>query len=163
MKPTHELEDFLHNTAFVVLKDLSPSTPPLWGLMNAQQMIEHLSLAVEASTGKHNMPLHTEKDKVEKLKAIMLLSDRPMPREFKNPVLPLVPLDVKHKDMEDAKLALKQSLELFMHHFTNNAEIRYMHNVFGELNYEEWLWFHYKHFIHHFVQFGLLEFQSRLS
>ena len=163
MKPIHELENFLHNTSFTVLKDLSSSAQALWGQMNAQQMVEHLTLAVEASSGKHNMQLHTEKDKVEKIKAIMLLSDRPMPREFKNPVLPLLPLDIKHNDIEEARLALKQSLGLFMHYFKNNAEATHMHNVFGELNYHEWLWFHYKHFTHHFVQFGLMEFQSRLS
>lgn len=163
MKPIQELEDFLHHTAFVLLKDLSPSAQALWGQMNAQQMVEHLTLAVEASSGKHNMQLHTEKEKVEKIKAIMLLSDRPMPREFKNPVLPLVPLAVKYKDIEEAKQALKQSLDLFMHYFKNKVETVRMHNIFGELNYHEWLWFHYKHFTHHFVQFGLLEFQSRLS
>ncbi|MES2689370.1 MAG: DUF1569 domain-containing protein [Bacteroidota bacterium] len=163
MKEIHELEDFLSKTSFILLKDLAPGTVPLWGQMNAQQMIEHLTLAVEVSSGKHDMQLHTEKEKVEKIKAIMLLSDRPMPKEFKNPALPLVPLDVKHKDIEDAKQALKQSLELFMHYFKNEVETRRMHNIFGELNYQEWLWFHYKHFTHHFVQFGLVEFQSRLS
>lgn len=163
MKEIHELEDFLSKTSFILLKDLAPGAAGLWGQMNAQQMIEHLTLAVEVSSGKHDMQLHTEKEKVEKIKAIMLVSDRPMPKEFKNPALPLVPLDVKHKDIEDAKQALKQSLELFMHYFKNEVETKRMHNIFGELNYQEWLWFHYKHFIHHFVQFGLVEFQSRLS
>lgn len=163
MKPIHELEAFLHHTTFELLKDLTPASRPLWGQMSLQQMIEHLNLAVEVSTGKRDMQLHTEKEKVEKVKYIMLLSDRPMPREYKNPALPLVPLELMYKDVEEAKQVLKQSLELFMHYFTNKVQTTRMHNIFGELNYHEWLWFHYKHVIHHLVQFGALEPRERLG
>ena len=36
-------------------------------------------------------------------------------------------------------------------------DIKTTNPVFGDLNYEEWIRFHSKHFAHHFKQFGLLE------
>lgn len=163
MKPINELEDFLLHEAFMILDRLSPGTQPLWGAMNAQQMIEHLVLAVEVSNGRHEMQLHTDKEKVSKLKAVMLLSDRPMPREFKNPALPPAPVKEMYAGIDQAKHALKQALELFTHYFRNKVETKRVHNIFGELDYHEWLWFHYKHFIHHFTQFGLLPETSRIA
>ena len=37
------------------------------------------------------------------------------------------------------------------------------HNIFGYLNYHEWLWFHYKHFSHHLAQFGLITYIERFE
>lgn len=163
MKPLDELEHFLHVTAFELLQHLAPDAKPIWGSMNAQQMVEHLVLAVEVSNGKHDLPLHTEKERVEKLKNVALLSDRPLARNFTNPALPVTASLLVYKDIEEAKQVLRQSVELFMHYFQNKVETTRMHNMFGPLNYHEWLWFHYKHFLHHFMQFGLVPETDRIG
>lgn len=163
MKPVAELEHFIQVTVFDILKDLSPDAKPLWGGMNAQQMVEHLVLSVEISNGKRDLPVHTEKEKVEKIRNIVLLSDRPLGRDFKNPALPPVPLLLVYKDIEEAKQVLRQSIELFIHYFRNNIETTRIHNMFGPLDYHQWLWFHYKHFLHHLMQFGLIPERSRIE
>jgi hydroxymethylglutaryl-CoA reductase len=163
MKPVNELEHFIQTTVFEVLKDLSPDAKPLWGEMNAQQMVEHLVLSVEISNGKRDLPLYTEKEKVEKVKNVALLSNRPLGRGFRNPALPVSPLLLMYKDIEEAKQVLRQSIDLFMHYFRNNVETTRVHNMFGPLDYHEWLWFHYKHFLHHFMQFGLVPEVSRIE
>lgn len=163
MKPVNELEHFIQVTVFEVLKDLSPDAKPLWGEMNAQQMVEHLVLSVELSNGKRDIPLYTEKEKIEKIKKVALLSNRPLGRGFRNPALPVSPLLIMYKDIEEAKQVLRQGIDLFVHYFRNNIETTRTHNMFGPLDYQEWLWFHYKHFLHHFMQFGLVPEVSRIE
>ncbi len=156
MKSLSELEHVFENTIDNWLTSLQKDNKALWGNMDAQQMIEHLTIALEVSTGKRIVELVSPIDKVEKIKNIGLLSDRPLQRDFKNVALPLDPISHMHADIATAITVLKTELKLFKNYYTAQPTIKHMHNVFGELNYHEWLWMHYKHFIHHFTQFGVL-------
>jgi len=153
MRPNQILESFLTNDLFQHLNSLDGNTKPQWGTMNVHQMIEHLAWPFMASNGKMMMPLSTPEDKVERVKAIGLLNDRPMQRLFNNPILTDEYKALKHPNIESAIEALRNEVDLFMHHFkTSQTEV---HNIFGSLNYNEWLWFHYKHCKHHLEQFGI--------
>ncbi len=157
MKNTTELEHFLKTGYKELLVKLSKDTVPAWGVMDAQQMIEHLALALKVSNGLLDLPLSSEESRAEKLKRISLMSERPLPQGFQNPLLPLTPLPYETEDLDQAYAFLDHQLSLFFEHFSSMPEgYTRMHNMFGLLNYEEWLWFHYKHFQHHFTQFGLV-------
>jgi hydroxymethylglutaryl-CoA reductase len=163
MKTIQELEQFLDNDFNNWLSLLTHESIALWGKMDAQQMVEHLIIAVNVSNGKQLITLATPIEKVEKVKKIALLSDRPLQREFKNVALPTEPLSHGYNDLQAAKKGLIEAVQAFKNHFYQQLEKRQLHNVFGELNYQEWLWFHYKHFIHHFSQFGVIPTVDRIS
>ncbi len=107
--------------------------------------------------------LATSIDKVEKVKKNALLSDRPMQREFKNVALPIDPIPHEYDDLQAAKQGLIEAVQAFKKHFNTRKENTQLHNIFGALNYQEWLWFHYKHFIHHFSQFGIIPTVDRIN
>lgn len=161
MKPIDILEEFVFEQSFQLLETLSPTTFPTWGKMNAQQMIEHLTIAVNVSNGINKIHLITPIDKVEKTKNILLLSDRSMPKFFHNPALPKDPIPCKNANIAEAIISLNTALELFKNHLQKDPSKTQLHNIFGELNYNEWLWFHYKHFHHHFAQFQLIPYVEK--
>lgn len=164
MKSVAYLEHAFELDLIPTLRTLSIDAPPLWGGMNAPQVVEHLNMALGLSSGKYQVPLTTPEDKVEKLKKISLHSERPLPRDFTNPVLPKIPEPDPSKSMQERVDELQQTYELFKEvHETKPGEALYMHNLFGPLTYHEWLWFHYKHFCHHMAQFNLMPYVERFS
>lgn len=163
MKTIEELQHFLNIEVFNLLKNLNADVKPKWGNMDARQMVEHMPLALQVANGKRVLALATPEDRVLKVKNIALLSDRPLQKGFKNVALPVDPLAYMHDNLETAIVALKQEIDDFHQSFAGNPEQKRLHNIFGELSYHEWLWFHYKHFIHHFSQFGLMDEVERIA
>jgi hypothetical protein len=164
MKPVAALEFFLYDTASELIAPFAEDRKGLWGTMNATQMLEHLSLAVKASNGLLTAPSPDDPVRAEKVKRIALLSERPMPKDFNNPVLTLVPRSDTTIPHEEAKKMLQENIRLFRHSFEEGGpSLTHMHNIFGPLNYHEWLFFHYKHFHHHFAQFGIVPYEERFS
>ena len=163
MKTKEENIQFLRDHVRNIYEKLTPEHIALWGRMDAQQMLEHLGLAIKVSSGKINVEVITPPDKVEKLKRIAVLSERPLPMGFQNPVLPETPIPYYFINFNEAKKALWEELDFFFDYFTREGDNhKRPHNVFGDLNYEEWLMFHYKHFMHHGAQFGLVEKTEKL-
>jgi hydroxymethylglutaryl-CoA reductase len=162
MKTTADQEHFIYTTVFELIIPFDETIKPLWGSMNATQMLEHMSLAIQASNGILTAPLTFEKS--EKLKRISLLSDRPLPLDFNNPVLAMVPKSEEVFTHEEAKVRLRQNVDLFKNAFeANGPSHTYMHNMFGPLNYQEWVLFHYKHFHHHMAQFALIPYVEKFD
>ena len=157
------LEDFVFNQSIRFLDTLPPTATPIWGRMNAQQMIEHLTIAVNVSNGVNEVELITPQNKLEKTKNILLLSDRAMPKLFHNPALPVDPIPCKNENIKTAIESLNTALILFKNQFHREPKKTQLHNIFGELNYNEWLWFHYKHFHHHFAQFQLIPYVENFN
>jgi len=144
-----------------MLKTLSNDTKPAWGVMTAQHMVEHLTMAVQSSTGKIVFDRFiTPEDKMAIAKRF-LHSSRPLPKLFVNEVISevigegLIPLI--NKDLCSAIVELIKEAEYFDEYFTRNPEAKPINATFGPLNYEEWIAFHNKHFTHHLTQFGLIE------
>ena len=64
----------------------SPATPPLWGGMTAQQMVEHLFWSFRCSTGALVLPCATPETLLERVKRF-LHDDRPTSRGIHEPVV----------------------------------------------------------------------------
>lgn len=135
------------------LQNLSTDDSPEWGMMNAQQMVEHLSNSVDLSTGVIQAALSIPEDKVEKARAY-LHSEKPFPRGVKVKYAPENP-PVRNEDLESAIDEFAMKWVGFEEYFINEPDARNMHPVYGNLDHNGWLRVHSKHFTHHFLQFNL--------
>jgi len=138
-----------------ILNNLTIDSKPLWGKMSAQHMVEHLILGVKIGNGKLNIGCFNPLEKIPTLKRF-LMSGRPLPKEFINPLIggDLKPLE--YGTLDEAKLILENELEDFYKYFDVHPGALLVNPTFGELNKQEWDVFHEKHFTHHLSQFGLL-------
>jgi hypothetical protein len=142
---------------FEKLNTIQADSKPLFGKMTAQHMVEHLELILHYSNGTRKAVLLTPQEKLGVMKDF-LMSDKELTQGFRSPFLPQdgsLP-GLNHTDIETAKKALLHTWNNFESYFGSNSGIKEMNPFFGELNYEEWIRFHKKHFTHHFKQFGLL-------
>jgi len=135
--------------------NLDENTPPLWGKMTPQHMIEHLVWAFECSTGALEVPCHTPANLLERVKRF-LYDHRPTPQEFKNPLLGENPLPFRFPFFADAKDALHKDVARFIDHFRDQPNASHVHPIFGPLGAEEWQRSQFKHCYHHLLQFGVI-------
>ena len=148
---------FIQEEMFLLLQNLTAETKPVWGKMNAQQMLEHAADFFDVSTEKIVFALVTPEEHLPKYKDF-LYSDKEFRENTKAPetILGEEPLPLRKAGVEDAKDHLKKSVEEFISYFNTDSEKKTMHPVFGLLNFEEWIMLHHKHVRHHLRQFGLL-------
>ena len=146
---------FLSAQFVLLLKNLPAAAIGKWGKMNGQQMVEHVAGFFKVSTGKIKFPLVTLVEHLPKYKEF-LYSDKEFRENTKAPVLPEEPLPVRFATMAEAIRELDNDVHEFIHLFSNNAQLKTLHPVFGELNFDEWVLLHYKHVTHHLRQFGLM-------
>jgi hydroxymethylglutaryl-CoA reductase len=153
-KPTVNWIDFLDkNLVRSQLSKVNKETKPVFGKMNGQQMIEHLSLLLQISNGKVNADYYVSDEKSARRKPF-LNTDGELQIGFKATMLSEEPNELKFNSMGTAINDLFIQIDHFNLHFkTAKAE---NHPFFGELDYEYWKKFHVKHFTHHFKQFGLV-------
>lgn len=137
------------------ISDVSADTEPLWGKMNVQQMVEHVTGFFKVSTDQIRFPTVTPEEHLPKYKEF-LLSDKQFRENTKAPVLPEEPLPIREPDLNTAKARLKEAIENFFTFYELHPDTKIAHPVFGPLNFEEWILLHYKHVTHHARQFGLL-------
>ena len=164
MKNSSEIEHFLKHEVLIKISTLAPDATPLWGSMSGRQLVEHLALPFKASNGKLIMYLTSPPEKLEKIKAIGLTSDRPFQRNYNNVLIGPMMKEFRNTDIKGAVEELEIEMNAFFDLFQQKGkEHLIMHNVFGELNYQEWLWFHYKHLMHHFMQFQLVPLANRIT
>jgi hypothetical protein len=139
----------------ILLKKLGPHQKPLWGKMTPQHMVEHLILAVQMSNGKLKLECFNPPEKIPSLKRF-LMSSKPMPKLFVNPVIGEDLRPVEYSSFEEAMDKLTSVIDDYELFFENNHGAKPVNVTFGELNKKEWDVFHQKHFTHHLSQFGLL-------
>jgi oxepin-CoA hydrolase / 3-oxo-5,6-dehydrosuberyl-CoA semialdehyde dehydrogenase len=152
-------EAFLRGTLHTALEALGPDEPARWGAMTAQEMVEHLQWTFEASVGVVVLECPTPEADRERMKRF-LYSSRPSPREFKNPALAAgLPL-LRHAGIAEARAALPAAVDEFLERLRTRTDERPMHPIFGPISLEEWSRTHYKHGVHHLLQFGLLEVEA---
>lgn len=144
-----ELNRFLEKVG-----ELSSESKPQWGIMSSQHMVEHLLLTVKVSNSKIKVECFNPPEKIPTLKRF-LLSERPLPKNFINPLIGEGLLPLQFNNFEDAVAGLKIEIEDFYKFFEDNPEAIITNPTFGELNRTEWEIFHKKHFIHHLAQFGI--------
>ena len=149
-----EKENFLRTRFISYLQRLDPATPPLWGKMNVQQMVEHFTDVVMVANGKIKLDIVTPAEKLPLYKEFMM-SEKPFKENTKSPVLPEEPLPLKKHTVQAAIGKLQEELIYFFHAFDTNPNLKTIQPVFGELDFAENIQLLYKHAIHHLNQFGV--------
>jgi hypothetical protein len=147
---TLSLEDLLN-----YLNQLTPETKPLWGTMNAQRMVEHLTDTLQIATGKNPQPLEITEDRIPRMLEF-LASDKPMAQNIAVPfakpetMLRNAELELAIDEFVDEWLEFEELYEAQPNHTA-------VHPYYGPLNGEQWKKLSQKHLTHHFKQFGLIE------
>jgi hypothetical protein len=150
-----EKDEFLKSRLVPLLRQIPTETPPQWGKMTLQQMIEHFSDSVRIASGKTGKSeLVTPEDKLPGFQAF-LMSDKPFKENTMNPLMPEIPAPVRNKSLEDALNELEREIEYFFSVFDANEHLVTTNPFFGELNYQMNVQLLYKHSLHHLKQFGV--------
>jgi hypothetical protein len=133
---------------------LTSDAQPIWGRMDAQQMIEHLIVVFELSSDDKSTPILTPDIHIEKSQAF-LMSDEPMPKNFIAKFLPEETAVYKYKDLQSSIQIFITSIEDYHSYWEGIEESTLNHPAFGALNKKMWDQVHNKHITHHLLQFGL--------
>ncbi|HUR64949.1 MAG TPA: hypothetical protein VMZ03_01245 [Chitinophagaceae bacterium] len=158
---TIEKENFLRTRFVALLQRLDPSTPPRWGKMSVQQMIEHYAGdAVRNASGRLKFDtIMTPPERLEQLREFMM-SDKPLHENTKNPLMGEEPAPLHYKTIQAAIGALQQELIYFFEAFEKNPQLITRNPFFGDLSFEQNVQLLYKHAIHHLRQFGVDPIQN---
>lgn len=146
--------EFITDTFFDKLNTLSAETPPQWGRMNVQQMVEHLSDAVRYANGRD--PQTEIITSTERLSALQdfLLSEKEFRPNTKNAQMGEEPLPVRHPDLPTAVRQLSDDVAAYVDRFRSDPSHTERNPIFGDLDFDGWNRLFYKHFLHHLRQFG---------
>ena len=137
-----------------ILENLDEKKSASWGKMTSQRMIEHLSDCIYMSCGIGNHELLIPEEKIKGMQAF-LYSEKEMPQNI------LVPFAKENTPLRntDIELAIDEFTMAwvdFEEMYSEDPQKTALHPYYGNLNYEQWLLLHSKHFTHHFTQFGLM-------
>ena len=148
--------NWLVNDFIKLLETLSAEQKGNWGVMKAQQMVEHMSYSVRHANGRDIKTLLTPPENLERIRAFAL-SDREFRENTKNIELPETALPLSNPSMTAAIEELKTELKEFKNYFQQNKDATLMNPFFGELNFEQWVHLLHKHAMHHARQFNLID------
>ncbi len=151
-----EANRFLQTTIPVATKKLLSVNKPHWGKMTAQHMIEHLYTTVIGSTIIKKTPPIPATSRQEETKKVLIYSPADMPKNLDNPAFRFGLPDYTNPSITEAKTKLLTSLERFFEIYEGKEDAYNFNPFLGDLQAQETLLFHYKHFKHHYTQFGLL-------
>lgn len=131
---------------------LVPTAQPLWGTMNAAQMLAHLNVTYEMIfDNKHPKPGMFMRLILKGLVKKKVVTEVPYPKSSRTAPAFLMTGD---KDFDAEKLRLidyiRKVQELGASHFDGKES-----HSFGVLNITEWNVMLYKHLNHHLSQFGV--------
>jgi Protein of unknown function (DUF1569) len=149
--------DFLKNDLQKHLEKLAANTPPEWGKMNAQQMIEHLAGTFLLSNGRFPWKGTAGTEMGLAAKAKFLSDDFEYPRFLRAPGVPEEPNPTRFPDLDVAKSRFLAEIDRNFTYFSENPQATPIHPLFGELNFEAWMTVHARHIQHHFKQFSIYE------
>lgn len=131
------------------IKNLKVDSKPLWGKMNATQMLGHLTNAYEMAMGI--LPVKDKSNFLTRTIAKFLIV---------NSNILMMPKNVKTaKELVTFSSDIEFEKELEKFYKLNQEIIKHQnfasHPIFGKMNKEEWGRLAYKHITHHLNQFGL--------
>jgi hypothetical protein len=151
-----EKENFLRTKLIPYLQQLDPATPPRWGKMNVQQMIEHCGGDVfRSASGRLKIDkIVTPPENLQRMRDF-LMSDKPFKENIKNPLLGEEPRLLRYKTVQAAIGALQQEMIYFFEAFEQNPNLLTRNPFFGDLNFDQNVQLLYKHSLHHLRQFGV--------
>jgi hypothetical protein len=139
-----------------ILSRLTELSVAKWGIMQPQNMIEHLIKTLQYSNGKKEIAQKSTDEEAKQAKAGFIYTDVEMPVGLKSSLAGETPDPLQYADLDAAKQQLSLELDDFESFFANNPEAEFVQPRLGKLNHQEWIILHNKHFTHHFKQFGLL-------
>lgn len=147
--------NFVKHDFFNLVESLGAAAKPAWGLMNVQQMVEHMSDSFRVANGKTVEKIATPLENIPKMKAF-IMGDIPFKENTKNRRLPETPLPTRNSTLKEALAELKKEITDFFIVFEKDPNKIIDNAIFGDLNYEEWVNLLYKHCIHHLKQFHVV-------
>jgi hydroxymethylglutaryl-CoA reductase len=142
-------------TMLSALSRLSNSNKPLWGKMNAQEMVEHLSDMLMMARGTGNFTIDVDAETIARRQQF-LLSDKEMAKNIAVPFTKEL-IELSNDELELAVDEFTDEWINFIELYENNPDASVVHPYYGALDFNLWLKMHDKHFMHHFKQFGLIE------
>ncbi len=145
---------FLKQEFIAKLRGLQPEAKGKWGVMNAQQMVEHFTEAVEIASGSIKMAIHNEGEKLIKFREF-LMSETPFKENTKNPLMSEVATPAKHSEMSASIEDLQNALDYFFEVNASHPGMKTDNPFFGALDFEQNIQLLYKHAKHHLKQFGI--------
>ena len=148
-------ETFLKEKLVAVLKKLKGAEKGKWGIMNAQQMVEHFADAVKSANGKLVLPLLNKGERLQKSREF-LMSEEPFKENIDNPLIPKEGFKLRKPNIEAAISRVQKELDYFFEIFEKHPEIKTKNPFFGELDYRMNVQLLHKHAMHHLRQFGLV-------
>ncbi len=149
-----EITDFLRREVPALLTGLAPAQVPAWGQLTPQHMLEHLTGAVRLSMGRYGLPAPPASPALDLMQA-RLQANAPFPPNIRNPMMAPTPGPLRHSSLAVAATELLLTLDEFFDQYARQPATA-VHPMFGSLDFAQWRVFHFKHFSHHFLQFGLL-------
>ena len=151
-----EKENFLRTKLIGYLQRLDPSTPPHWGKMSVQHMIEHLAdIGFSVASGRHKFDtIATAPDKLQRIRDF-LMSDKAFKPGTINPLLPVDPAPLQYKTVQAAIGALHEELIYFFATFEQDPQLVTRNPIFGDLDFVQNVQLLHKHSLHHLRQFGV--------
>jgi oxepin-CoA hydrolase/3-oxo-5,6-dehydrosuberyl-CoA semialdehyde dehydrogenase len=149
-------QTFLYQELPVLIDAIQEDTKPLWGKMGPQHMLEHLSGINYLALGKMPVKLEIAEEKVPKA-LLWLDSDKMFRRNIRMEALPEEPAPLRFVSLEEAKAKPKATIDRFKAHYDAHPGFEAWHPAFGDLDRGRWEQFLYKHYRHHFGQFGLID------
>ena len=151
-----EKENFLRTRLVSYLQRLDPATPPHWGKLSVQGMIEHYNHdALKNANGKLIFEKTvTPPDLLPKYREFMM-SEKPFRPNTKNPLMPEEAAPLQYRTVQAAISALQEELIDFFLVFERDPSKIILNPHFGELNFEQNVHLLYKHALHHLTQFGV--------
>jgi hypothetical protein len=158
MLNVQDCKHFLQDIIPVALEKLQADTKPKWGSMEAQEMVEHVAIALkggyalEFGADKEPKPAHTQ------AKIAFLEQNTPYPKGIPSPFHKEGKPAYVFASLDDAKKNLVEQVKVMYAFFDKPENLAkfFFHPFFGKLNFEEVQKFNYKHISHHFEQFDLL-------
>lgn len=151
-----EKENFLRTRLVTYLQRLDPATPPGWGKMSVQHMIEHYGGdAVRNASGRLKIDnMVTPPEHLQRLREFMM-SDKPFHENTKNPLMGEEPAPLRYKTVQAAIGALQQEMIYFFEAFEKDPRLITRNPFFGDMNFDQNVQLLYKHALHHLKQFGV--------
>jgi hypothetical protein len=151
-----EKENFLRTKLVPILQRVDPATPPRWGKMSVQQMVEHYAGdAVRNASGRLKIEtLVTPPENLQRMREFMM-SEKPFKENTKNPLMGPDPQPTHFKTIQAAIGALQQEIIYFFEVFEKEPQLITRNPFFGDLNFDQNVQLLYKHALHHLRQFGV--------
>ncbi|NMO98184.1 DUF1569 domain-containing protein [Paenibacillus lemnae] len=133
------------------IKQLRPDSQPLWGKMNAAQMLAHCSAFQDIATGNMTSSRSWLGVVIGKFVKPMFYNDKSVPQNMST--IPDIMI-TDEREFQKERETLIQKLIAFQHHGPEKCTAQ-THPFFGKLSPEEWGKGIYKHLDHHLKQFGV--------